>query len=1175
MGAAAKLMWGILALCLACAPVYADDPKPGEKPKPTPKSRRDLSPLARNLDDLLFGKGPADVSPYQFNLFKVNLDARSFAWALEEVRYLRGAEFTALESKGSEVIEKFSEGIKKGVIEKARSENLGVTSWRYVGQSFAALRADGRNGEKALDASEVHVRALQRTQEQFPLPFMSSEGQGTEDPDAKGLYQRNAHRIDTFESKPDLKRLERDTFEAWREKKVKELADRLSEHLTRMVLHDMQNGVRDFYWENPALGPTPSTRDLLSLSPEELKAAIRPIEVHRVVNGNQVSYEISRGLKLRSPDGRSILSAKWENLKTDRQVSQETQEGELNIERAAEVHLLGVLERENVTLLKTIEALNAYQYSHYKEDGGKRFLANLTKLNREGMARLNKKFSVPSHTWSLDHLKNVGPGFEVAVWGKFAEDPKFWTKPQEYRGMFAELVFGNQKNWGELSAVPPPPRSETLTKFAKTYGPIPMVLAALAAGYWNLPPPKAQATQGQHDSSNAVEGTNPSAHDTVTKPKPEAGAVRLDPKSETKVKIVPPKEGKTELVIHSPPAEPPKAMTLEEFENHRRENPVEEPPATAHNKTLPKESEARTSFRLSPVEDAGVLPRRFSVPSGARAVLEAPVPDPSLPTAFHVGTPQAVSGTLAVPTGDGSQFSEIRIEGQDGRPWERGVDYELRATDAGEIVVFPKTSEPYVPSIGFSKKAADTRPVQHPDLKAMDHAKLKAISKELSENRFVYLPALIDEALKVSEASGRPFSLFDLSDILQQSAYYSQLPENREKLVGLRTEIERASRFLDPDGIACYQCDGARELGVVIYRKATQKPEEIEIRPRYVIARKADSMDLTTNGAHADFEIADHVNQQRFVMDTTPFTADPRDPNPPNAEQSSYVDKPDHGAAEEGREKLALDVGDPAKLKRQSNVPPATVKQQGEVPPTTPHSPVDTDIYRKMLQKLLQTWNDGEIRRPFVNEPRPKPAIASGPPPTGDAPEKPFAEAKQTAPAKTHVVPPIEKRSGKWVPDEKVDALNARITSARTVFGNMRLVAKQTAGGFASLPSLDVVLLGRLIERRLRNEINDVDFEKEARRFVPDTFEFPLGSIGRKIKAVAAAARETQLGKIDALRKLWEARKSREYPRLLDPQAAHEISAALKWIEERDWAEPQFVYDTPFTCNEVAAAIAP
>lgn len=839
------------------------------------------------------------------------------------------------------------------------------------------------------------------------------------------------------------------------------------------------------------------------MTAEEIGSAVPPFDVNRVVRGNKVTYEIPKQFDL-DLSGHSLVFDLPGLMRPNRKGTHYANMGAIDIDKDTEVLLSHLLAISNLGALRMIQAINDFQYDQYKQDRGRSFLDKAKRLERETAREFTSKWRVPPTAVSLPHLAELGDGIEIALWGKFEKDPSFWDAPHKL-GFFRDFL-QLPVRFSQLSDEPPKPWLERLIRAKDS--------TLQMAKRFSLVPAAIGALWFGADWFMDL------------------------PLSEE---------------VGSPIAALAPDHNLEPNDN----------PAT--NKALPSEKENQNLFLLDSKKAPETLPRRFSNGKPSKAVVPVSVPATSADTVFSVNSTSPHLSVKSIPTGDGSQLSSLRVTGKDGREWAPGVDYTLRATEEGEVVIFPKTYDAYTISAGFAEKAKDSRPIQHAELRAMNLDRLDEIARNLRAHHFTYLPDLLEQATAFSRARKRPLTLFDLEELLRRSAFYTQASESKKSFADRATEMEKATRFLNPEGVACYMCDGAAELGVTLFREQLPNRDEFEIRKRSVLTRKEGSFYLTKNGLHADIFIGDNTYQQDFLLDTTPPSHDPRDKTTITPDQVGYVDVHDRSI------NLPSAIFPPIPQPEKSNEPAKvtaheTVKEKANEPeaakpePSRAYPPLP---YAEILKRLTTIWHHAMSERPKLTK-VPRVDTVSGPP-SGDTEEKPRVNEMPSQAPKVSSVEPVTQ----WQLDPKISALHDRVTQSARHFASLGVVPKKLpGGGFAPIPSANVVRLGRFLESLLNREITLEEFEKETAFLAPEDFTFPRGSLDRKVKALVAAARKKQLGILDSHRELWEKQKTKEYPRMLNPSVGYEVNQLLNWIEERTWSEPELVT----MCERVARA---
>jgi len=1160
----ASLLAILCAFFIAGASVRAE----GEDKKESPLRASELSPLARAIDAILFGNGTREVAAYQLNLFATQVDPNSFKGAIGEVKKFRGEKYAALVKTGGEVNRKFLENVQNQALDIAKREDLFFNPPRRLARSWTALTGQNVDSEEPLPATEIGRRAQERTEAQVPFAFQGLQPLGMQDPDAKSAYQRNAHRIETFETQAKHGELSRAEFEDWREREVKALAHTMATNRIRILQSEARRDVKNFVWKDPA---NSDSRHWKTVTAEEIAEFFGPTDVEREIVGNQVKYSVPRSLTLNNPASRPLASSAWFKRDLLAQPEREANSGTLDEAAAAEQHLGELLYLSNVRTAEAIDKLNEFSYEQYRRDQGKRFFTALKTFNRETVEVMQKKHALPTFAASVPHLRNLTPGFELAMWGKFAEDGKFWSSGKQPKESLLDMLLSRfPGSWNRLSNEPPTPLSvhlENAKDFAwdtaRKYGWIPAIaLGAIALHEFtrNDAPPladkptvTAEAQAHAPRTGGAKDGratTSPPPTKLATSAKEIENQITVVPVSPTTAKDALDQVGPGRYVDRAPPSNtmPPGLSKV----------------GPAFNKPLGTEDSAL--FHIESSTPASELPRRFSLGDPAKATEAMSVPTDTTAKKFIVKSARLHRGPSEIPTGENSHLASLLVEGEDGEFWKPGTDYEVRATKTGEPVIFPKRSGRFSSRAGFAETPPDERAIQDESLRELDHGRLGKVAEELRQHGFTYLPEMIEATVTHSREKGIPISIFDLKDVLKESAYYSQVKEKRVPNLAILDEFQRASRFLNPEGVSCYECDGARELAVDLYRKSLPKKSGVEISPRSVIGRKADSLELTQNGLHADFAIHDHVHQQSFTLDTTPGRSDPRDPHPPSGEQVGFVEPPAEPPSERtkespvgrGRENLAMPAPSSPKVAKE-------VAKEGskEVTKTAQESPHDLGpnhiLFSEVIVLLFKSWDRAELRR---NPGRPATYAnyaAAGPPePPGKAIERMTTEPP-TPTAAEHA----EKKAVtfKMVPDEKLGALEDRISATAKSFAMMRMVPKKMGDGFAAIPTLNLVRAARLVESRVRGSVSEAEFEHAAGEFVGKDFVMPIGSLDRQIQAFIMAVEAEQMRLIHVYGEAWK-RGNRDYPGLLGPSVPYEIRSLTKWVTERHWEAPRAVPDS-------------
>lgn len=1080
--------WKSLALVcalLVAAPVRAETDPPSAKPAPT--SRRQLSQLAQALDSLLFEEGsPHGLHPINRNLFRQqHFSQEQMNSALEEVKAFRGQAYRDLEVSGSKFYDDYQKKISEAGLGIMRAEGVRMIPSRDVVASWSVLVATGKAGEAPLPPEKIDAKARILTEQQFPLPFVAADGQGLEDPSAKWLYGRNRHRVETFETQPKAELLPRVEFEAWRQQQIQALADRLRSGVVRLVQASARTGKPELFWLLPAEeGEASKAGEPVSV--EEVGDALAPLTAERRVEGNRVWYEIKRNLSLQATGARGVMIKDKANLNLGRGYAGSWNEGKLEPERAAEDAFAKLIPESNAKILDALKILNGFQYEHYKQDRGKNFVRALKALDRDAVTALNKQLEIPPITAARDHLRGFPPGFERALWAKFEKNPSYWTDTVEQKQSFYDKYIGLPSSWWDLSATPPTPLAEKMQ-------------AAKESLWW--------ATKRY--------GAIPAALAAVVALESQFGILPTRP--------LVPSPGTHE----SPSSKMPGSLSAIQ---------------PAFNKRLPK-GDGAPLYTIASDKPDSEIPRRFSVGSLEKTKTGYLLPETTAAD-FTVNSKGFHEGIAEIPTGDNTHVASARVTGADGQPWKPQTDYTVEGKPDGEIVIVPKRAGAYRTSVGFYNNPEKPSEIKNPALSALDHEKIESVAKELGESGFKYLPQLLRKLVETSRKENRPISIFNLQDTISSAAYYSQVPESFQLFGGFRSEFGRAARFLNPNGISCYECDGARELAVPLFKKILEGNTDIEITPRNILARKSNVPSLSLAGLHADFLIRDKKNDQKFVIDTTPGKFDPMDPDPPTSDQTSFVDRP---------------KGQPERVAHEG---PPDVK-------TIPLSekPLHESPFPKMVADLFAMWRLAKHDRLEIDKvPRTAVSAAGGPDPKENTE---VAEAE--APVEGHVTVAKEiEATGRWELDHRIPEIEKLLKNARDTFAASKLIPKTP---YSPLPSLQMMRLGRLITRRLGNEISDEDFRKEAKELVPENFEWPIGNLDRQIKALVKAAKDKQWKTITAHREAWAKRRTQEYPGLLSPIVLQHMQNFYRYLESETWQEPRFVRDVVgTTCQHVARA---
>ncbi len=413
-------------------------------------------------------------------------------------------------------------------------------------------------------------------------------------------------------------------------------------------------------------------------------------------------------------------------------------------------------------------------------------------------------------------------------------------------------------------------------------------------------------------------------------------------------------------------------------------------------------------------------------------------------------------------------------------------------------------------------------------------------------------PQLIRATVKASQDHGIPISIYDFQDVLEHSAYYSQVKESPMGVSGIVSEIAAASRFLNPEGVSCYECDGARELAMPLYTKTMPEDYQeqgIQITPRNVFARREGAMELGERDLHADFAIEDQKHGQRFIMDTTPRTRDPRDPAPPE--------------------------GGAAPISRAENPPKAIFSPSVKPPPPRHEGSKTTFPLEEVARNLAEIRSSADYRRVRPEDPLSvkRKALVTGADGKENAPaEQPKSGIRK--PGRDEVMTPDGKLLGRWEVDSSVEVkeLERHLDKARAIFAEAKLIPKTVDRGPALIPSVVLLEAGRLIVRRLRGEISQAEFEHKAAQYVPSDFVWPDVSLRGKIEAFANVLEKQQSKKLKFAEEQL-ARKTLAQPALADPRVKSVVQNTFKWIAAQDWIEPRYVANSPASCDKKFALV--
>ncbi len=1086
--------WGHVArltavVCTFCFLAKGEvTPAPARDLGPITK-RSQLSPLAKALDDMLFGDlsrlSHRDANPF----VGLRMDTEGLASALEEVKAWRGEAYTELQNKGSEVNDKYTWEIQTAARDLLTVEKRRVNPRRPVVDSFISLVAQAESGERKLTLAELHQSALNQTRVQVPGAFAG--GRGLEDPIAAETYNKNSFRADIFETKPKNGMVSQTEFEDWRREQMQFLAQQHYDNQLRILQSHLEGGSWRIFLETPAdnhEGQTTYRRIPLTWS--LLKKFVAPMPLQSKVTSRGIAYRYPTEIPLRLPPMTALTDSWGSAITLSAEPRHVHNGGKLDVNYAAEVHLTRLLAQVNHSVIEAMSELSGFTYAAYRQDRGKRFVKEWDKGIKSDLDMLTKQHKVPSMAASVKAFKEAPPGLEIAVWGRFAEASDIWQKASEYKGGFWRDLFGGPGSLYSRSAERPIPLKVRATdaahaagKIAKRWLPIPLVIAgAIGAAYQLDALPSLSFPQ----ALNAVATHADSADNEMPQGQSRIGSAFNKPLSSL---------GDTPL------------------------------------------------FRIDARAEDGKIPLRFGFGDPHQANRLVSVPSALDQAEFVLRSAKVHRGTAEIPTGDGTTLSAIEVVGEDGRKWRADRDYHLRQTPAGETVVFPLNSEPYQVQAGFVGGGPLTRPpLVNPELQSLSHDALGELSTELRGHGFRYLPQLMTEMIAFSKNKDLPITVYDFEQILKESAYYSQVKENEGAQL-FASEIAQAARFLNPEGISCYQCDGARELGVGVFRRLLSKQSGVTVTPRNVLVREPGSNVLSTAGGHADFVMDDAKSGHRYILDTTPAHRDPRDKTPYPTTGGAAPTYSDTGSelSDTVTEKVA------AKSARPEPAAPAR--------PTVPLRP-----WSPMLLEFFARIGEAAPVRGVTRE-RTSQAVAAG----GPNPPSSAGDGGTKLPPKPPAVVSLEP-PGHWEMDPNLERLETKRLAVIGEIARLKLFPANNG----RLPTTVMMELTKEAQKFLRGEMTYEEFRKFAELSTPAKFRWPATvHRGRIVGEVMKAVWERQKELVGHLRESWKHGKTKSYAGLLDPKLNAAIQGLVDLASKTPIEPPRWVHDTPapLTCT--------
>lgn len=1169
----------LLAICLFAVPLRADDddklvlPEPASDdlllPADSPITDRNrLSPLARGLDDLLFGDPQRlyslDRNPF---FYWTPPTADSMQQALSEVQRFRGEQFTRLTEAGDNVLVQTRREVKQAARNAQQSERLVVLPSAAILSSWRLLNGTKASGERRLTQAEINLQANAVVEAAMRGLPPTDPGDNT----AATLYTKAFNQIEIFQTIPEKERVSRDEFENWREKEVARLSGIIRDNLLRQLESTYRQGYRPFqvrrFDENgkPLRLNTKDDRPApdVELTLDEVKNRIQSLPlVSRQYDKNRVLFDYPRGLLMQGRPHEEIISrdnkgkAHWIKFFT----TDSKNTGSIALEPAAEGHLNDLLADSIHAAHRAIDRLNQFQYDQYKRDGGAGFIRKWRAEAKADGQELNDTFSAPK---IIERQANFPPEFERALWGRFSESPEFWKEQGERPRTWSYVIWTPDALWLRASE---PPKPNALISTAKKH---PLATVALSAA----------VTLGSLFGIPAAVGP-----------------------------------------FHWQGASLNGGGALSEM-------------GEAYNKPMSKDG--TILFMTDTSNGDHNVPTRFAFGRPAQATEPISIPQTAPRRDYTVKNRMTQTGPLEIPTADGAQLVSLHVTGMGRTEWIEGDDYEIRRTPTGEYVFFPLSSEGYNLIAGFVGAPATRPALISADLKSLSLERLGEVSKELKANGFAHLPELLDQVIDFSKRNKRPLSVFDLEEVLRQSALYSQEKEKTQYLTLFQSELSRASRFLNPEGVSCYMCDGARELGVILYKKALAGTK-IEVIPRNVVVRSPGAEYLLKNALHADILLVDTENGQKVVIDTTPGEHDPRDGLPVPGGQISagtpYLEA-EHSpflrplALKELREwkksarehaetipieelmawterNLAPGVKMPPsyelrwwldhaieyadRMEALGKVPSVTVSARGEertpAPGQARSAPVEKHAYpfralpwRETVHSFFSNLEKADRREPYSEKFR-QTAVATG----GFDPQTPETDVRPdvgssvepTAQVSVRISPPapMGEPESHLVFDEKLPELRERLKKYHQLLAELKLFSRGER-----IPSSAATEVLKLVDGYLTRQISEADFKSKMTRYLPSGFEWPLVTATHLGEIVAEAGKKAN-ALLAKHRERFDKGETADYAQLTDPRVQRAINDLFQWTARQNWQPAQLVYTevaAPRSCNSLMGRLGP
>ncbi len=1110
------------ALCLIAFSVHAEPAKEAIDPPLT--RRRQLSPMAKAIDTMLFG----DVQWLNFHDQNPFLpidylpDKSQLAAALKQVASFRGKSYNEMVARGYKLNQTFKREIKKATYEIFANEQLVTTPSSNALYSWQVLVATGNLDERKLTQAELNLKANAVTQTVFPLAFQGLDPPGLSDPDAAKIYNQAYNRSEIFDSAPDSKKIERELFEEWREKEITRLVKIIQRNVLRQIESQYRRGLTPF---SRVTQPPAFDKDGGTLSFSELAQRIEPPAIMRRHVGGKLSFDYPSEVRFTFLPNETLMysGSRVETQTFSSALLNHAQWGKLSVPNAAEGHLSEVLEQSNRAARDALRRLNQFQYEHYRADGGKGFFLEWKKGMAAERKGLDRVWAFPMAAQS--QKKFEGSHLESALWARFSEHPEFWDKRGLRKSTIVNEVFGFRRIQ-VLSAELPTPASTRLANAGNKF----IESAAIKAEDLLLSHPGATATLLGTAMAAGIFGTS--------------------------------------VWLNNPGGENPSAPVSRAAADTNLAPSHLSAQGTAFNKPLTGPSTAPI-FTL--LRDSGEKrkPLRFSFGRPDQATTDVRVISyPLYSSHYRLGSELTHTGNLEIPTADGATLAFLRVVGSDGRVWARDKDYAIKQTPTGEYVVFPTSQAGYKIEAGFYGAPAERPQLKSASLKELNLDQLQKVAEELSANGFTYLPKLINHVVAVSRREKKSLSVFDLEEILQQSALYTQNKEQYQFFTMFRSELARAARFLNPEGVSCYMCDGAQELGVSIYKKTLGPQSDIEVLPRTVVVRQPGDNGLSLAGLHADFLLRDPFSKEQVVIDTTPPQKDPRDhlTHPPGLGASPpYVENNDG-------DKNSSEPGGKNSERRNLTIATLPMPSPGDKitglndqTESIPPAPVP---WGQRLNELFTTWEKADRSRPFTREAVRPALVGAGldpqvPSVTPHAAVKDTVEKGAPDPAEkvSAVKPPISAAgqiAARWVFDPKLKDLSTKLAALEKLIVALKLYPNKND----SIPTSSAVEIVGLIEDVLTREITAEVFQQRMNRHLPRDFEWPL-VYSNQLASIVNAAGKRLSAHLSAHREQWKRGDTKSYPKLLDPRVATAVNGILKWAGEQTWEPARLVYDEP------------